>query len=53
MKPVNVNAIATIIRGSCKGFKGKVIAFDSVEDEVTIGIDVYTNVIVDSESIWQ
>lgn len=53
MKPLRVNHDGTINKGILKGFLGKVVAFDSLEDEALIKVDEDTFVQVSSEMIDQ
>lgn len=53
MKPLWVNRIGEINDGTLKGFKGKVVAFDSIEDEAIIQLDEDTHITVSSEMIDQ
>jgi ribosomal protein L24 len=53
MKPLLVNKDGKIISGKLKGLTGKVIAFDSEEDEAILKFDEGTFVHISSERIQQ
>lgn len=53
VKKVVVNKQAKIIKGASSGFKGKVVGFDSSNDEVEIRITDYACIIVSSWDIEQ
>ncbi|WP_165797680.1 hypothetical protein [Heyndrickxia sporothermodurans] len=53
MKVTTVNKDAVITDGVLKGTKGRVVAFDSIEDEVTIRLDEITCVQISSDFINQ
>lgn len=53
MKPLWIKREGTINRGALKGFTGRVVAFDSTEDEALIQLDSETFVNVSSEMIDQ
>lgn len=53
IKQVTVNKQAKIIKGASSGFKGKVVGFDSSNDEVEIRITDYACIIVSSWDIEQ
>lgn len=53
MKPVTINRPAEIIGGCMFGMSGRVIGFDSREDEVMIEMDLFTTVVISSDYIKQ
>lgn len=53
MKPLWINREGKINRGVLKGITGKVVAFDTQEDEALIQLDQETFVNVSSEMIDQ
>jgi transcription antitermination factor NusG len=53
VKPVKVNATATVIDGHFKGMKGIIRAVDGEYDEVTIQISAAEKIIVRSDNITQ
>lgn len=53
MKPTTVNKDAVITQGVLKGTKGRVVAFDSVEDEAMLQLDKITFVTISSDYLSQ
>lgn len=53
MKPLIVGKEGKITFGALKGTRGKVVGFDSMEDEAMIELDEHTTVVVSSELINQ
>lgn len=53
MKTVTINKLAEIINGKLKGISGKVVGFDSIDNEVHIKLDDHTSVITVAENIKQ
>lgn len=53
MKPLWVNRMGEISEGALKGISGKVVAFDSAEDEATIQVDDITYVQISSDYVLQ
>jgi hypothetical protein len=53
MKSLIINKDGVIMKGALEGHRGKVIAFDSENDEAILKFDENTFVHISSEMIWQ
>lgn len=53
MNPLRIPAPGTINRGALKGVTGKVVAYESTDDEALIEMDEYTLVLVKADMIDQ
>jgi transcription antitermination factor NusG len=53
VKTLFINKEAEITDGVLKGFKGKVVGYDSIENEVMVKLDEKTFVTVPSEYVKQ
>lgn len=53
MKPIWINKEGTLIEGVLSGTKGKVVAFDSMQDAVRIKLDYLTTIETNSENVKQ
>lgn len=53
MKTIKINVTAKILEGCCGGQSGKVVAFESMSNEVYVRVDTHTTVITTSDNIEQ